>query len=54
MDEIRKKLEELYDLLKTIPNECKGVGNEANRRKYMRVKSDVHELLITFNSKVLD
>lgn len=39
------KLLELEELLKTIPEECKGNDNAENRRKYMKVKSAIQKLI---------
>lgn len=44
MNEIILKLIELEELLKTIPEECKGNNNAENRRKYMKVKSAIQKL----------
>lgn len=45
MNEIELKLLELEELLKTIPNECKGESNSMNRRKYMKIKFTIHNLI---------
>ena len=47
MEEIYSKLHELYELLKEIPEDCKGNSNDAhcNRRKYIAVKIRIHELI---------
>ena len=38
MNEIKKKLFELNELLQVIPTDCKGADNSDNRHKYLRVK----------------
>lgn len=45
MNEIEMKLLELNELLNTIPNECKGEANSINRRKYMKIKFTIHNLI---------
>ena len=45
MNEIEMKLLDLNELLKTIPNECKGEANSINRRKYMKIKFTINNLI---------
>lgn len=47
MDEIERKLQELANLLGTIPPECRGEGLEAsrNRHRFLRVKLTIDNLL---------
>ena len=47
MNEIEKKLLELWELLKEVPQECKGMEPSAyeNRRRWMKIRSTVHELI---------
>ena len=45
MKEIEAKLLELNELLKTIPQECKGMENSENRQKYIKIKFAIHELI---------
>lgn len=46
MDEIELKLTELEQLLKFVPQECKGNSPKAiiNRHKFLKIGSSIHEL----------
>lgn len=46
-DIIKAKLEEIQEILKPIPEECKGASLKAsiNRNKYIRIKFTVNNLL---------
>ena len=41
MKEIEEKLKELYDLLQTVPEECKGRMNYGARHRYLRIKNAI-------------
>ena len=45
MKEIEMKILELDELLKKIPQECKGEGNAENRRKWMLIKRAIGDLM---------
>ena len=45
MNEIKKKLLELNEILQVIPADCKGSENSANRHKYLRVKSLISQAI---------
>jgi len=45
MVDIEMKLLELAELLNNIPEECKGPDNSDNRRKYMKIKCTIHNLI---------
>ena len=49
MKEIEDKLRELYELLHTVPSECKGMSleNSLNRRKYLKIKAFVSDAIST-------
>ena len=47
MDRIENKLKELWDLVKVIPNECKGDWGDApiRRHTYMKISSSIRDLM---------
>ena len=45
MKEIEDKLIELFNLLTTIPDECKGEDGAEARRRYLKVKRAIHDLI---------
>ena len=47
MNEIYDKLFELWELLKDVPQECKGDSPETskNRREWLHIRSTVHQLI---------
>lgn len=45
MEEIEEKLMELWDLLQTIPEDCKGEGNSVNRYRYLKIKRAITDLI---------
>lgn len=47
MVEIEQKLLELEELLRFVPNECKGNSPEAiiNRHKFLKIGTTIHSLL---------
>lgn len=47
MNEIENKLLELWELLKKIPNECKGENLDAhnNRVRFLHIRSTIHLLI---------
>ena len=51
MFEIEMKLLELEELLRIIPQECKGNSPQAsiNRRKFVKITSTIHDLLYKLN-----
>lgn len=47
MNEIYNKILELWNMIKEIPEECKGNSEEAhkNRSAWMHVRSIIHQLI---------
>lgn len=47
MNEIYNKILELWNMLKEVPEECKGNSEEAYkyRRAWMHVRSTIHQLI---------
>ena len=47
MDVIEQKLEELWKLLQTIPEDCKGEGeqNSKNRYRFLKIRIAIHGLM---------
>lgn len=47
MNEMYNKILELWNMLKEVPEECKGNSEEAskNRRAWMHVRSTIHQLI---------
>ena len=46
MHEIEQLVNKLWNKIQTIPEECKGAENSANRRRYLKIRSAIHELVI--------
>lgn len=48
MEEIKKKVEELWELVKEVPQECKGdtLAARVNRMQYMKIRSGISSLLL--------
>ena len=45
MEEIEQKLRELWEMLQTIPTECKGADNLKNRHKYLKIRSAIYGII---------
>lgn len=45
--EVYQKLLELWELLKVVPEDCKGTSPEAykNRREWMHIRTTIHQLI---------
>ena len=52
MTEIEQKLNELSELLKFVPQDCKGNSKEAtlNRHKFLKIGSVIHDLKETLKN----
>lgn len=50
MHEIEQLINELWNKLRIPPEECKGAGNSANRMRYIKIRSAIHDLVITKQS----
>lgn len=47
MNELYNKILELWNIVKEIPEECKGDSEEArkNRSAYMHIRTTIHQLI---------
>ena len=45
LKQIENKLLELWDLLQTIPEDCKGAENSANRHRFLKIRKSIHILI---------
>lgn len=45
--EVYQKLLELWELIKVVPENCKGTSPEAskNRREWMHIRTTIHQLI---------
>ena len=50
MHEIEQLVNDLWNKLQTIPEECKGAENSVNRMRYIKIRSAIHDLVITKQS----
>lgn len=50
MHEIEQLINELWNKLCIPPEECKCAGNSANRMRYIKIRSAIHDLVITKQS----
>lgn len=46
MEEIEYKLKELWEMLRTPPEDCKGPDNSENRKRWLKIKCNIHELIV--------
>ena len=46
MHEIEQLVNDLWNKLQTIPEECKGAENSANRMRYLKIRSAIHDLVV--------
>ena len=45
LEQIENKLLELWDLLQTVPEDCKGAENNANRHRFLKIRKSIRILI---------
>lgn len=45
LEQIENKLLELWDFLQTVPEDCKGAENNANRHRFLKIRKSIRTLI---------